>query len=397
MNVPKLRFKGFSGEWEERKVGDVSSSFSGGTPSVNDKSNYGGNIPFIRSSDISKKSCEISLTEKGLNDSSAKLVKRGTLLVAMYGATSGKTGISKFEGAINQAVLAIVPNNGFANLYLYSLLNYQKNQIINKYIQGGQGNLSGKIINNLLFYFPNLLEQQKIGEFFKKIDKLIELQTKKLESLKKLKQGHLQKMFPQDGEKVPRFRFKGFSDQWEEKFVGNLIIHNNIRNKDNLIKNVESISNKKGFINQKEQFDDYSVASKDLSNYFIIKPGMFAYNPSRINVGSIAYKYKEQDVSIVSPLYVSFKTRESINDLMFLYWFKTESFRRQREKYSEGGVRDTLSFKALSEFKLSVTSVTEQKRITSFFENINSLIELQENKLAVIKEQKKAYLQKMFI
>ncbi|WP_220730140.1 restriction endonuclease subunit S [Apilactobacillus zhangqiuensis] len=108
---------------ERRKIKDIADIFSGGTPNVNDKRNYGGSIPFIKSSDINSHSMNLYLTDDGLSNSSAKLVQKGTLLVALYGATSGKIGISKVDGAINQPVLAIIPKKKLDKLYMYEFLN----------------------------------------------------------------------------------------------------------------------------------------------------------------------------------------------------------------------------------------------------------------------------------
>ena len=107
---PKIRFKGFEGEWKTSTIGDFTTSFSGGTPTAGASEFYGGNIPFIRSGEIHESKNELFLTEAGLNNSSAKVVEKGTLLYALYGANSGEVGISKIRGAINQAILAIYPN-----------------------------------------------------------------------------------------------------------------------------------------------------------------------------------------------------------------------------------------------------------------------------------------------
>src|SRR5699024_10036788 len=107
--VPEIRFKGFSEDWEQRKLGEVSNSYSGGTPSVGKKEYYKGDIPFIRSAEINSDSTELTISEVGLNNSAAKIVEVGDILYAMYGATSGEVGISRINGAINQAILAIQP------------------------------------------------------------------------------------------------------------------------------------------------------------------------------------------------------------------------------------------------------------------------------------------------
>ncbi len=115
--VPRVRFKGFQGEWVRQRLGDISASFSGGTPAVSVSDYYGGNIPFIRSGEIHENRTQLYITQAGLNNSSAKIVEKGTILYALYGATSGDVGISKLRGAINQAILAIEPTKDIDNFF----------------------------------------------------------------------------------------------------------------------------------------------------------------------------------------------------------------------------------------------------------------------------------------
>ena len=194
-SVPEIRFPGFSEPWEQRKLGDITDSFSGGTPTVRNKSFYGGEIPFIRSAEIKSSKTELYLTELGLKNSSAKMVKRGDILYALYGATSGETGLSKINGAINQAILAIRPHCKYNSEYLVQWLIKNKSNIISTFLQGGQGNLSAAIIKNLQINCPSLAEQVKIGNLFKKLDDSITLHQRKVQALQKLKKALLQQMF----------------------------------------------------------------------------------------------------------------------------------------------------------------------------------------------------------
>ena len=173
--VPEIRFYGFTYDWEQRKLGEVSESYSGGTPSVGNKSYYGGSIPFIRSAEINSESTELFLTEEGLTNSSARMVSKGDILYALYGATSGETGRSRINGAINQAILAILPHDGYDSEFLMQWLRKSKQNITDIYLQGGQGNLSGAIVKALEVNFPSLAEQRQIGNYFQSIDKLITL------------------------------------------------------------------------------------------------------------------------------------------------------------------------------------------------------------------------------
>lgn len=186
---PQYKCINYTPAWEQRKLGDVTDSFSGGTPDGSHASYYGGSIPFIRSAEINSDKTELFLTEKGLDNSSAKIVERGTVLYALYGATSGEVGIAAIKGAINQAILALSPHTGNDPLFLASWLRREKARIVDTYLQGGQGNLSGSIVKELSFALPQQKEQQVIGSFFSHLDNLITLHQRKRQWLKWLDEG----------------------------------------------------------------------------------------------------------------------------------------------------------------------------------------------------------------
>ncbi len=183
-SVPEIRFAGFTDPWEQRKLGELALTYSGGTPSAGNSAYYGGEIPFIRSAEIDCDSTELSLTVAGLNNSSAKLVDKGMVLYAMYGATSGEVAISKIKGAINQAILAMDASDMAANRFIAYWLRRQKKSITETFLQGGQGNLSGAIIKELGIPQPSLDEQRQIGSFFSNLDDLITLHQRKRLSIR---------------------------------------------------------------------------------------------------------------------------------------------------------------------------------------------------------------------
>ena len=185
--VPKIRFKGFTDPWEHKKLGDITASYSGGTPTAGKSEYYEGAIPFIRSGEIGKDHTELFISEIGLKNSSAAMVNIGDILYALYGATSGEVSRSKIKGAINQAILAIMPNRGYDPEYLMQWLRMKKEPIINAFLQGGQGNLSGTIVKGLTVDIPCYDEQVSIGQYFSYIDNLITLHQRKLEEEKKKK------------------------------------------------------------------------------------------------------------------------------------------------------------------------------------------------------------------
>ncbi|PKE74242.1 restriction endonuclease subunit S [Macrococcoides caseolyticum] len=295
--------------------------------------------------------------------------------------------------------IAGTPKMNFASFYLgYYLNSNNYHDKILPLIQGtkvssiSKNNLTKSIIN----YPKNFEEQQKIGKLFIEIDQTITLLQRKINNLNKVKKGLLQKLFPTKQSINPRIRFNGFNQDWEQRKLSDLLNKNSEKNKNLSVINVESVSNKTGFTKQTDQFEDYSVASADLSNYYVIREKQFAYNPSRINVGSIAYKDLGDEISVVSPLYVSFSTKKILNDGFLWNWFKTASFDAQRQRLSEGSVRDTLSFNQLSEMNTMFPTYPEQQKIGSFFKQLDNTIALLQKELEMNKQIKKGFLQKLF-
>jgi type I restriction enzyme, S subunit len=192
-----LRFTDENGnpypDWEEKKLGEVGTFFSGGTPLTTNQNFYIGKIPFIKSGEINNEKTEQFISQSALKNSSAKMVNIGDVLYALYGATSGEVGLSKINGAINQAVLCIKFN--YNNVFLFNFLKFKKEHIVSKYLQGGQGNLSADIIKNLKISLPTLPEQQKIADFLSAVDERINLVKQQLDKTKEFKKGLLQKMF----------------------------------------------------------------------------------------------------------------------------------------------------------------------------------------------------------
>ena len=192
LNVPNLRFKEFQGEWEKSKLSDLCTFFSGGTPSSSNKDFYGGDIAFIRSGELHANSTELFISQDGYDNSSAKMVEIGDLLLAMYGATSGDIAISKIKGAINQAILCIRTNQN--KKFIESVWNKHVSKILRKYLQGGQGNLSADIVKGISFSFPTLEEQERIANLISLLDERIATQNKIIDKLQSLIKGIAQKI-----------------------------------------------------------------------------------------------------------------------------------------------------------------------------------------------------------
>lgn len=195
---------------------------------------------------------------------------------------------------------------------------------------------------------------------------------------------------------MPEIRFKDFKNEWKHFSFKEITYKAGIKNSENLSLESYSISNELGFIPQKEQFENGGTMSKaDKRMYYIVSSNSFAYNPARINVGSLGYYQGIKDV-IVSSLYEVFKTSDIVDDLFLLYWFKTNIFKRMIEQYQEGGVRLYFFFDKLQKCQIKIPSLQEQQKISSYFQKLDSLIQTTSKKLASLKRIKAASLQSMF-
>ena len=381
MENPKIRFKGFTKDWEQRKLGEVSESYSGGTPSVGNKSYYGGSIPFIRSAEINSESTELFLTEEGLTNSSARMVSKGDILYALYGATSGETGRSRINGAINQAILAILPHDGYDSEFLMQWLRKSKQNITDIYLQGGQGNLSGAIVKALEVNFPSLAEQRQIGNYFQSIDKLITLHQRKCEQTKKLKKYMLQKMFPQNGAKVPEIRFYGFTYDWEQRKLIDYLEVSSAKNRDNRFtkEDVLSVSGEYGIVNQIE-FQGRSFAGASVSNYGVVENGDVVYTKSPLKSNPYGIIKTNKGIpGIVSTLYAVYKPKEITDSKFVQIYFELDSrMNSYMHPLVNKGAKNDMKVSAENALKgmVSFPKKDEQEMISLYFSTLDNLITL---------------------
>ena len=324
----------------------------------------------------------------------SQLTKKADIgdIILTVRAPVGEVAITNYNAVLGRGVAAIK-----GNLFIYfALEKFKANNKWNMYSSGSTfDSITGKDLNNLPLFFPSETEENKIGELLNKLDNLLTLYAKKSSCLDSCIAYFIRILY----DDPQFFKQKSVQNSVIKSFkLDDILIKNNAKNKDLSVLNVESISNKKGFISQKEQFDNYQVASKDLSNYYVIHPKDFAYNPSRINVGSIAYKSPNDVKGIVSPLYVSFKCKNDIIlDKYLWYWFKSTNFERQRIRLSEGGVRDTLSFNQLSKMKISIPSFEIQRQTINLLEILIQYKEEVDLKLNNLKLIKNTLLQSIFL
>ena len=194
----------------------------------------------------------------------------------------------------------------------------------------------------------------------------------------------------------PQIRLKGFEGEWENVCFKDFSYPAGEKNRDNLPLESYSISNEFGFVPQNEQFEKGgTMANADKRMYYIVKPDSFAYNPARINVGSIGYDNLDKDV-IVSSLYVIFKTDSETNNEWLNIWFKTPYFKRLVELYQEGGVRLYFFYDKLCACHLNRPLLLEQKAIADYFKSLDSMLQSTTKKIESLKQMKQACLVSMF-
>ena len=362
--------------------------YSGNTPSRLNKEHFNGAINWISSGEL--KEHYIADTKEKISDEAAKTLKMlpiGTFVIAIYGLEAdgvrGTGSITKTEATISQACMAFISKGKVQNEFLYSWYKKHGNVIGIRYAQGTkQQNLSYDIIEKFKIAYPTFQEQEKLNKFIALLDERIATQNKIIEDLKKLKSAII------EIEYTPNTK--------TTSHIGNVIEQISKRNKNNAIQNVLSVSNRQGFIKQSDQFENRNVASEDTSNYKIVEKNDFAFNPARINVGSIA-RLTTFEKGIVSPMYVCFRTQENVAPEYIDYFFESKHFYCEIQKRLEGSVRQCLSFEGLCNIPLSLPSFEIQQRIGKRIFTLEQKIKMETDLLELLNKQKQYLLRQMFI
>ena len=396
-NIPNLRFKGFEGEWKNKKLGEIGEIITGSTPPTSNLSFYNGNFLFVSPFDIQFNRYIIqtntTLTEKGFKI--GRKVRKGSSLFVCIGSTIGKVGQAGVDCVTNQQINSVIPNDDNNGNFIYSLLEFNSSRIRRLSAEQAVPLINKTTFSNVKIQIPLLSEQCKIASFLSLIDERITTQMKTIESLESLMCGAREKIFSQK----LRFKDKNGDEfpEWNSAYLSDVLVKNSLKNKDLKYSQVQSVSNKLGFVNQENIFENRRVASLDTSNYYVIEKGVFTYNPSRIDVGSLAYK-SDDEVSVISPLYISFRANKNyLVDNYLLNWFSSRDFIFQMNNSFEGSVRNTLSYDNLSKMIISTPSLPEQQKIADFLSIINRKIETEKAVLTQYQNQKKFLLQNLFI
>lgn len=379
--VPKLRFPGFTDDWEQRKLGDVvEKCYGGGTPQTSVEEYWTGNIPWLQSSnlvddDVQSVKIEKYISKEAIDKSAAKMIPSHSIaIVTRVGI--GKLVLMDESYTTSQDFLSlsnVMLEKQFMLYALYLLLKNEKRKGQGTSIKGiTKEALLGKSIR-----FPKTsIEQHQIGNFVKLFDSLISLHQRKLDNIKMLKKSLLQKLFPKDGEKIPELRFPGFTDAWEQQKLGEVVGVNSGRD----YKHLES--------------GDFPVYGT--GGYMLSVSEALSYTEDAIGIGRKGTIDKpfilKAPFWTVDTLFYCIPKGE--NDLEFVFsLFQNITWK----KLDESTGVPSLSKQLIDNVRVTIPSEKEQAQLGYIFESINNLISLHQRKLDHLKELKKGLLQQMFV
>ena len=400
--VPAIRFAGFTDPWEQRKLGDVASSFDYGLNAA--ATEYDGQNKYLRITDIDDETHEFSKSDlttplADLAMSADYLLKEGDLLFARTGASVGKTylyrqfdGMVYFAGFLIRARIGEGADPEFA--YQATLTDAYKKYVAITSQRSGQPGVNAQEYADYQLMLPSKTEQQQIGMTLRSLDDLITLHRRKYDKLVILKKSMLEKMFPKDGESVPEIRFAGFTDPWEQRKASEVFQIVDDRGHPTLP--VLSATQNQGMIYRD---DSGRYIGHDESNeigYKRVLPGDFVVHLRSFQGGFAHSQYE----GITSPAYTVFRAKEptSHSDRFWKHWFMSEHFIAGLSTVTYG-IRDGRSI-SVDEFMntfLAFPAVEEQAAISRLFDYLDDLITLHQRKLELLQNIKKSLLDKMFV
>ena len=355
---------------------------SGGTPKSTVEEYYGGTIPWLNTKEVNFNrihSTEKTITEKGLRNSSAKWIDENAVIVAMYGATAGKSAISKIPLTTNQACcnLNIDPNKADYRFVYYALYN-DYNRLASLANGGAQQNLNAMPIKEFDIPYPSLEEQTAIADFLSALDDKIEINRQINDNLEQQAKALYKSWFVdfepfKDGDFVES-ELGLIPEGWKVAELSSVTKQITEKVKDRTDVKVLSPVNTGELVLSEEYFTK-QVFSESVSKYIVVKPLQFAYNPARVNIGSLGMNTFTFD-GCVSPVYVAFECESNYHHF-FDYYRKTDGFKEEVLTRAIGGVRQTLSYKDFSLIKLVYPPQEVVEKFNSIYgkllDNINSI------------------------
>lgn len=414
MAKPKIRFKGYTDEWEQRKLGDViDDMYNGQTPSRNKSEYWNGTIKWLSSGELNRGTVYDSIetiTEEGQKAANLKIVPKGTFVMAITGleaaGTRGNCALLGFDTTLNQSCMALFPKQEMlTSEFLFQWYRKVGEEYGINYTQGTkQQSYNAELIKILPISLPSVVEQRKISSYLSQLDHLITLHQRKCEQAKKLKKYMLQKMFPQNGQKVPEIRFKGFTDDWEQRKLNEVTVKigsgkTPSGGKSAYVDTGIPLIRSQNVNDDKVDFNDI-VYIDELTDESMANSRVFTndvlLNITGASIGrSAVYKGLDQanvnqHVCIVRP------TDGYCPDFVQLN-LASDSGQKQIESSQAGGGREGLNFQQIGKMHFSFPTLDEQKQIGGYFNALDNLITLHQQKCDELKNIKKFMLQNMFI
>lgn len=405
---PKIRFKGFEGEWKEYSLGEVGSIYSGiGFPECEQGGRSG--IPFYKVSDMNNQGNE-SIMHSSNNYVSDKQIQRNHWKIcsetpAIFFAKVGAAVMLNRKRIVlepclcdNNTMMFSLSKDKWSTNFALPLFNNVDFPSLAQV--GSLPSFNGSQVKEIKVKLPKFEEQEMVGKYFTSLDSQISASTSRLASLKQMKAASLQAMFPQEGETVPKIRFKGFEGEWTWLKLGDISEQVKRKAPINSTAPVMMISALNGFINQSEKYSDNNAGSS-LANYTLLKKGELSYNhgySKTRNFGSCFNLLVEE--ARIPFVYHSFRLIND-NDSFYAYYLNSGTKDKDLKRLVSSTARMdgllNISFKNYMGLSVPHPSLAEQQAIASYFTSLDRQISLQSQRLEKLKQIKSACLDKMFV
>ena len=409
---PEIRFPGFTDAWEQRKLGDIASFGGGHTPSMADPTNYSKNgLLWITSQDVKTDylyETTTHVSNKGASE--LNLYPEGTLvMVTRSGILRHTLPVSMLvkPATVNQDIRTITPTEDCDSIWLLQFFKAASKSLLKRFGKTGTTveSIDFSNIKTMCLCIPELDEQRKIASLFKLVDDAITFHQRKCDELKNYKKGLLQQMFPLPGESTPRIRFPGFTDPWEQRKLGDIVDRVTRKNTNNESELPLTISAQYGLIDQMEFFGK-RIASRDISGYYLLFKGEFAYNKSTSGDApwGAVKRLDRYENGAVSTLYITFAItdpKQTDSDFIACY-YDTDLWHKGVQAVAAEGARNhgLLNIAPADFFNTTLmmpVNIEEQKAIGRVLKRVDNLITLHQRKCDELVIYKKGLLQKMFI
>ena len=382
-------------EWKEVRLGDVCTRVcSGGTPKSTNLSYYGGKIPWLNTKEIDFNriySTEKTITDSGLNNSSAKWIAPNTVTVAMYGATAGKSCIVKVPMTTNQACCNLTINDEVADYeFVYYTLKNDYTTLASLANGGAQQNLNAQIIKDYVLKMPSLADQRRIASILSSLDRKIELNNKINADLEEMAQAIFKNWFVdfepfKDGKFVDS-ELGMIPEGWKVGTLGDITKNKSAKVKErNDVKVLSPVTT--GELVLSEEYFTKQVFSSSIAKYKIVNKGDFAYNPARVNIGSLGRNEFDFD-GCVSPVYVVFSVLDGYENYFDLFR-KTDFFKDSVASLAIGGVRQSLSYDDLSSIEVIIPSENAVEEFNNLYNQMKKTIKankLENSRLSLLRD-----------